>query len=53
MIDVFLEDFIGLVQEHRSKSPCKFKNSRHVRQILLHAVDYFLCPIDKDNNSFR
>ena len=52
-VDVFDDDFVELAQEHRSKSPRKLQNSRRVRQILLHAVDDFLRPIDEDDNSFR
>ena len=44
-VDVFVDDFLGLAQEH--------SNSVRVRRILMHAIDDVFRPLDSNDSPFR
>lgn len=44
-VDIFVDDFLGLAQEH--------SNSRRVRKILMHAIDDVFRPLDSRDGPFR
>ena len=44
---MFVDDIIGISQKNRNK-----KNRRHVKSIILHAIDDVFHPLDDDDNPF-